>query len=248
VDINAYAEWPLNRLALAMSNSSLNTVYGGVSAAKVDAGVMEEKGSNLRRIRIVLGLGALCPLAVGRSPVAAQTPAFVTGRITSELGTPLGAASVLIETMAISVSANDDGRYSITIPAARVAGQSVVLRARAIGYVPETRTISIAPGAQTNDFVLRRDVNRLDEVVVTGSVTATTQKKLAYSLTRLDESDMPVTAINPLLQLQGKVAGALVVQPSGRPGVAPAILLRGPKSLAGGGRQQAPCSSSTALY
>jgi TonB-linked SusC/RagA family outer membrane protein len=194
----------------------------------------------VRRIWLVLALGARSLFVLVQTPLAAQNPAVLTGRVSSVFGAPLSGASVVIDTMSVSATANAEGRYSITIPPSRVAGQSAVLRARAIGFAPETRTIIVTAGSQTHDFVLRRDVNRLEEVVVTGTVAATSQKKLAYSLTRLDDMDMPVPTVNALLQLQGKVPGARVMQPSGRPGAAPAILLRGPKSLAGGGRQQGP--------
>ena len=174
------------------------------------------------------------------SVLHAQTAALLTGRITSEFGTPLAGANVVIEQLSISVSAGPDGRYSITVPAERVRGQSVLLRIRAIGYTPQSRPIVVTPGAQQLDFALSRDVNRLEEIVVTGTVAATTQKKLPFSVVKLDESDLSVVATNPLRELQAKVPGALIVQPSGRPGATPAIVLRGPKSLAAGGRQQGP--------
>jgi TonB-linked SusC/RagA family outer membrane protein len=52
--------------------------------------------------------------------------------------------------------------------------------------------------------------------------------------------DMPVPQLNALSQLQGKVAGALVMSNTGRPGAAPTILLRGATSIDATGRNQEP--------
>jgi len=52
--------------------------------------------------------------------------------------------------------------------------------------------------------------------------------------------DMPVPGSNPLAQLQGKVPGANIVSASGRPGTAPAVILRGPQSINASGRGQDP--------
>src|SRR5262245_59615261 len=119
----------------------------------------------MRWTLFLLGASSLC----AKSMLGAQETgaAIVTGRVTSESGAPLDGANVWIEQMALSVKPGADGRYAITIPAARVTGQSVTLRARAFGHTPEARTIILAAGggAQTHDFVLRRDVNRLEEIV-----------------------------------------------------------------------------------
>jgi TonB-linked SusC/RagA family outer membrane protein len=51
---------------------------------------------------------------------------------------------------------------------------------------------------------------------------------------------MPVVGGNAVAQLQGKIAGANVVSASGRPGDAPAVVLRGPSSINASGRSQGP--------
>ena len=87
------------------------------------------------------------------------------------------------------------------------------------------------PGKQDHDFELAVDVNRLSEVVVTGVTGATETKKLAFTVDKVDQSNLPVPATSALSSIQGKVTGAQVIQPSGRPGTAPSIILRGAKSL-----------------
>jgi TonB-linked SusC/RagA family outer membrane protein len=178
---------------------------------------------------------------VPTNQAAAQAQAAViTGRVTSEAGQPLGAANVFITDLNISVGTNETGVYTLTVPAPRVTGQTLFIRVRAIGYAPSSKQVVITGGRQTVDFALRPDINRLAQVVVTGVSGATEQAKLPINVTRVDIADLPVPATNPLSQLQGRVAGANIVSASGRPGTAPAVLLRGPTSINASGRGQGP--------
>lgn len=184
------------------------------------------------------------PIAVALllMPVVAQAqgPAVITGTVKSEFGDPLENANVYIVELAISVGTNAAGRFTMSIPADRVRGQALQLRARAIGYKADAKPITLRAGNQTFDFSLAKDINRLQEVVTTGVTAGTEQKKLAFSVAQVSEKDMPVPGSNPLSQLQGKVAGANIVSASGRPGTAPAIILRGPQSINATGRGQDP--------
>ena len=174
-------------------------------------------------------------------PIQAQAQtAVLTGTVRSEFGDALDAANVYIPEMQISVVTNAQGLYTITIPAGRVSGNLVDMRVRAFGYQPQTRPVRITAGTQTLDFSLRRDVNRLAEIVVTGVTAGTEARNLPFSVARVDEREMPVASANPLTQLQGKVPGANIVSGTGRPGAAPAVLLRGPKMINATGRSQEP--------
>ncbi len=174
------------------------------------------------------------------SDAQAQGAAVVTGRVTTEAGQPLFGANVTIEALATSVGTTEEGRYTINIPGARVRGQQVVLRVRSFGYVPEVKSITLNAGSQTHDFSMKQDVNRLSQVVVTGVTGATEVKKLPFTVAQVTAEDMPVPGANPLAQLQGKVPGANIVSASGRPGSAPAVILRGPQSINASGRGQDP--------
>jgi len=90
--------------------------------------------------------------------------------VTSEFGQPIDQANVFITEMNVSVATNAQGVYTITLPAARATGTAANLRVRAIGYQPGIRPIRLTTGSQTQDFALKQDVNRLNEVVVTGTV------------------------------------------------------------------------------
>src|SRR6185503_12770875 len=98
----------------------------------------------------------------------------------------------------------------------------------------------IRAGEQTVDFQLQTDVNRLEEVVVTGVMEGTERQKVPFSVGRLTTEDLPVPALDPIRALQGKVAGVRIGQTSGKPGSTPEILLRGPTSINASGRSQEP--------
>jgi TonB-linked SusC/RagA family outer membrane protein len=174
-------------------------------------------------------------------PVVAHAQGTVlTGKVQSEQGQVLTAANVLIPELNISAATNAAGVYTITIPEARIRTAPVVLRIRAIGFVPQSRQVSLSAGSQTLNFDLRKDVTELSAIVVTGVTSATEQVKLPFTVNKIDESQMPVSGSNPIAQLQGKIPGALIVSATGRPGAAPDIILRGPVSLNATGRTQSP--------
>ncbi|MEJ7810292.1 MAG: SusC/RagA family TonB-linked outer membrane protein [Gemmatimonadaceae bacterium] len=183
---------------------------------------------------------ALLACAAAVAPAQAQN-ALITGQVTDEYGRPLEAVQAFIAELSIGNLTNAEGRFNILVPAARVTDRPVTLRVRIIGHVPQSRTITLSTTApQTQDFKLAVDVNRLSDIVVTGVTTATEQTKLPFTVSKVTAADMPVPAQNPLTQLQGKVTGANIVSASGRPGTAPSVLLRGPKSINAAGRSQGP--------
>ncbi len=164
----------------------------------------------------------------------------ITGKVLSDAGQPLYGANVVIEALQISVGTTAQGVYTIVVPGARARGQIVNMRVRAIGYQPQVLNVQLSPGTQTHNFEMKIDVNRLNQVVVTGVSGATEVKKLAFTVAQVSQADVPVAGSNALSQLQGKVAGANIVSVSGRPGSAPSIILRGPQSINGSGRGQEP--------
>ena len=166
--------------------------------------------------------------------------AVITGKVTTDQGREIEGANVVIPELNISVGTNAAGNYTIVIPPARLSGGPATLRVRAIGYVPRTSLIALSEGPRTANFALAQDINKLEAVITTGVTGATAQRNLPFAVSRLDSTDMPVPAVNPLSQLAGKVPGATIVSASGRPGAAPAVLLRGPTAITGSGRGQQP--------
>ncbi|PYP12822.1 MAG: hypothetical protein DMD54_17880, partial [Gemmatimonadetes bacterium] len=192
-----------------------------------------------RRGLLFAGVAALALLVAGAKSAQAQD-AVVRGTITSDRGEPIPGANVLIDELRLGVVTNATGQYTLNVPGARVRGQQVIVRVRAIGFKPNSKAITLTPGEQAVDLALGYDVNLLEAIVVTGTQEATEAVKVPFTVNRVDASQLPVPASNPLTQLQGKVPGANIVSASGRPGSQPAVLLRGPTSINASGRGQDP--------
>src|SRR5687768_284074 len=108
--------------------------------------------------------------------VASAQSAVFSGRVTSEGGQPLGGASVGLSDLGVGGIADAEGRYSFTIDVTGRTGRTVNLVARYIGYKPKRLPVTIATGRVEHNFVLEKDVLSLEEVVVTGTSEATSQK------------------------------------------------------------------------
>src|SRR5881628_172649 len=192
-----------------------------------------------RRGLLFAGVAALALVVAGARTARAQD-AVVRGTITSDRGEPIAGANVVIDELRVGVVSNATGQYTLSVPGARVRGQPVVVRVRAIGFKPNSKAITLTAGEQVVDLALGYDVNLLEAIVVTGTQEATEAVKVPFTVNRVDASQLPVPASNPLTQLQGKVPGANIVSSSGRPGAQPAVLLRGPTSINASGRGQDP--------
>jgi len=186
----------------------------------------------------LLGVVLVAPSA---SAQAGSGNAVINGTVLSEFGRPIEAAQVYITELSISVGTSGDGKYTISIPAARVSGQQVNLRVRAIGQSPGVKPIRLQAGTQTVNFELKADVNRLDEVVVTGVVGEGQERsKVPFAVAHLSTEDLPVPAMDPVTALAGKVSGMRIASTSGRPGSTPEIQLRGVTSINSAGRSTSP--------
>ena len=195
---------------------------------------------NITRARAIVAAGVGLLLAIGNPSSASAQGAVITGKVTSEFGQAVEGANLYITDLSISVLTNTEGNYTIALPPARVNSQLVNLRVRAVGYQPQVRPVRVEAGTQTFNFVLRQDINRLDEIIVTGTVEGIEKAKVPFAVARLSTEDLPVPALDPLRALSGKVAGVRVAQTSGRPGSTPEIMMRGPTSINGAGRATGP--------
>jgi TonB-linked SusC/RagA family outer membrane protein len=175
--------------------------------------------------RVTTALAAVLAASLISSVASAQTAVF-SGRVTSEAGQPLGGASVGI--------ADAEGRYTFTIDVASRSGRTANVVARYIGYKPKRLPVTLSSGRVEHNFTLEKDVLSLEEVVVTGTSEATSQKKATFSVGVVDNTQIrEVPASSPLGAISGKIPGASVISPSGQPGSAPAIRLRSATSLTG---------------
>ena len=182
---------------------------------------------------------------------AAQEPATVSGRVTSAQGQPEAAVLVRIESLNAGASTGADGTYRLVIPGARIGpGASVTITASRAGLAPVSRAITLSPGAHvTQNFQMTAQVIMLEDVVVTGTAGAVERRRVPFQVSSVAAEEVPVPPANAASAIQGKVAGAGVVSGTGHPGLAPSILLRGPKSInASGSAPPSPGAPGAAAH
>ena len=186
-----------------------------------------------RTFSVIVCAGALLVLSGAAVQEMVAQSAVITGKVTGKAGESLGGATVSIAEVGAAIATTTAGVYTLTIPAEQTKGQTVTLRARSVGYKPETRQIALRPGTQTFDFQLQFDVMQLEEVVVTGTAAATERKNLTISAASVDASQLrEAPAVSALGALEGKVAGVRLIDANGSPGAEPTVRLRAATSLA----------------
>ena len=169
--------------------------------------------------------------------LGAQQAVTITGRVSNDAGAPLPLASVYIEALGLGTQTGDDGRYQLTIPAARVTGQQVSLGVRAIGFRNTSSLITLTGGSLSKDFTLTANPLRLGEVVVTGSGTTTTVEKLGNTINSVKSEDVQKSNEPNLVNaLAAKAPGVEVTSQAGDPGAGSSIIIRGLKTIQGDGQ------------
>ena len=167
----------------------------------------------------------------------AQQAVTITGRVTNDAGAPLSLASVYIEALGLGAQTAEDGRYQLTVPAARVTGQQVSLGVRAIGFRNTSALITLTGGSLSRDFTLTANPLRLGEVVVTGSGTSTTVEKLGNTINSVKSEDVQKSnEPNVVNALAAKAPGVEVTSQAGDPGAGSSIIIRGLKTIQGDGQ------------
>ena len=109
-------------------------------------------------VRALVFVVAAIALSMLRTPLLHAQAATLSGLITSETGQVLESANAFITELNISVPTSAQGRYSVTIPAERVRGQSVTLRIRAIGHLAQAKAPTFALGNVDEDFLKRTSI------------------------------------------------------------------------------------------
>jgi TonB-linked SusC/RagA family outer membrane protein len=181
-------------------------------------------------------IGAGLAILLGTAPLAAQTGS-ISGVVRTDTGEPVGAVQVSIVGTALGTLTQANGQYLLLqVP----AGEHQV-NVELIGYAAVTRPVTVRAGQTTTlNITLVPDAVALQELVVTGVAGATRRAKVPFDVAQIRAEDLPVPQVSAGTAIQGKVAGAMVVQGSGRPGAPPSILLRGPTSINSTGRDQEP--------
>ena len=135
------------------------------------------------------------------STVATQK--VVTGKVTEESGLSLPGVSIFVKGTTIGTVSNIDGDFTISLTDA-----NTVLVFSFVGML--TQEITIGNQSVIN-VVMQTDAKQMDEVVVTALGIKRETKKLGYAVTEVAGEELASTnTINPVLALQGKVAGVSI--------------------------------------
>jgi TonB-linked SusC/RagA family outer membrane protein len=152
----------------------------------------------------------------------------VTGTVVEE-GTraPVVSAQVLVKGTTIGTMTRENGSFTLQAPAG-----AVTLTVRRIGYPPTDVAVGAAQSSVT--VALKRDVLKLDQVVVTGQATGISRRNLATSVASVSGEEVTkVSASSIENAFQGKIAGAQISQSTGAPGGGNRIRIRGISSILG---------------
>lgn len=166
---------------------------------------------------------------------ALAMPAFVlgqqrqvSGQVTTETGQPVAAASVMVKGTNAGTTADEQGRFSITVPS-----NSSVLVISAAGFKAQ----EIRLGTGDNYSVSLQPGDDLSAVVVTALGITRKERSLGYATQQVKGDNLTLTKEqNVIGSLAGKIAGVQVVGSSGASmGGTQKIKIRGINSITGSG-------------
>lgn len=158
--------------------------------------------------------------------VAAQA---ITGVVRDQSsGSAVAAAQVFLQDQNIGELSGSDGQYLLLVP---VGTHTVTVQS--LGYRTESISVTVGAGQSVvQNFFLTQQALQLDEVVVTGTASASRVREIGNSVAVLDASIAevePVTNVSDLLR--GRVAGVVIQQGTGDAGTASTIKIRGSSTM-----------------
>ncbi|RYF44409.1 MAG: SusC/RagA family TonB-linked outer membrane protein, partial [Chitinophagaceae bacterium] len=143
----------------------------------------------------------------------------------AKTGSGLPSATVKVQGKQFQTATKQDGSFSFNVPSG-----NVTIEVTYIGY--GTRSLSVT--ADENDLIIALDESTADlsQVVVTALGISKEARKVGYSVTKVDGSQLTqARESNVAYSLSGRVAGLNVSGVSGGPGSSAKILLRGMTSI-----------------
>ena len=174
---------------------------------------------------IATGLVVETTTAVQAMAQSTNSEIYVSGKVIDDSGLPvIGAAVVLKSNSMVGTTTDIDGNYSIKVPSNGVLSYSF------LGY----KTVDMAvANRQKIDVKLVAAAEDIDAVVVVG-YGVQSKKLVSSSIASIKMDDVQKGAeVDPVKSLQGRVTGVSISSPSGIPGAAPNVIVRGVSSISG---------------
>lgn len=162
----------------------------------------------------------------------------ISGRVTDAENKGIANISVLVRGTTNGTSTDAEGNYSLQ---ANLPAGTYQVDFSGVGFRSGSQSVQVSGAGQyTASLQLAVDALKMDEVVVTGTAAGTTRRQLGNYISSVNADDLNKgAASNVLTALQGKTAGAQIIQNSGDPAGGVSVRLRGISSVG---------SSSEPLY
>ena len=162
-----------------------------------------------------------------RSPsdrLSEDQPALVTGRVIADATQqPLPGVNVVVKGTTAGTSTDSDGRYAL-----QAQGNDILVFSF-IGFTALEQRIN---DRKVIDVTLQEDIKNLEEVVVNAGYWQVKEKEGTGNISRVTASDISKQPVsNPLLALQGRMAGVVITPRTGVAGSALNVQIRGQNSL-----------------
>lgn len=157
--------------------------------------------------------------------------ASLSGMVTDAIdGNGIIGATVVLDGLGKGTTTDVDGHFEI--PNLNSGDFKVIVSY--IGYATKELDVKLTSGNLDVAVELTQDYIGLDEIVVTGTSSATARKNLGNAISTVDASSIENSRATDLTQaLSGKVTGALVSQNSGNPAGGISVTLRGNSTVLG---------------
>ncbi|WP_169316161.1 SusC/RagA family TonB-linked outer membrane protein [Mucilaginibacter paludis] len=150
-------------------------------------------------------------------------PITIHGKVTDDKGLPIPGATVLLKDRSQATTTDVNGNFFMQ----GVSDKAVVVIS-SIGFLSKELNVK----AEMGTITLEISNSKLDEVVVVGYET-TTRRLSTGSVSQVTSKELDQQPVsNPILGLEGRVAGAFITQTSGYAGAPFNIQIRGQNSIA----------------
>lgn len=179
---------------------------------------MWKNGSCARKATLFLPALLSCLVAFQQTPI--------TGTVVSgDDQQPLQGVSVTVRGTNIGTTTNAAGVYSLN------ADPNATLVFSFVGH--QQQEVQVKSRTQLN-VVLQRDINTLQETVITANAIRRDKRSLGYSAPVIRDDELRAgRRASAISSLQGKVAGVNITSTSSSPGGSSRIVLRGGSSILG---------------